>query len=257
MRCCICGKDMTNQPAMQDNLTGVVYCSSHSEYFYSLKNPDSFPFCQKCGFKYSPTHSQFAQGESQKCPACGNSLTLEEKRKVAQGEEPAMKPSPQPKKNKWWQIFTGQPQSFKPKTRISKIETIASEWGGLIASQIGDTVIYLHGGREIPAGKWLYFLYHLETTADRRIFFSDTACFWLHAQTPFKLQGMGNMYHPLPEGIQRIMTQDGNYAEWRKAFQAIDDYFSRDSGWRYQWSWKSERVEHFMAGKCSDWVSAG
>jgi hypothetical protein len=138
--------------------------------------------------------------------------------------------------------------------RISRLKTM-EEWGGLLASKQGDTVIYLHGGKEIPAGEWLYFLYHLETQPDHRIIFSDTACFWLRIPRPFALGGPGNMYYPIPKEIKDFIIQDGSYAEWNNAFHAIDDYFSRDDGWKYQWSWRTNRVKHFMSGECSAWVS--
>lgn len=139
--------------------------------------------------------------------------------------------------------------------RISTLKTMG-EWGGLLASKQGNTVIYLYGGIEIPAGEWLYFLYHLETQPDHRIIFSDTACFWLKIPTPFDLsEPGGNMYHPIPKEIKDFIIQDGSYAEWNNAFHAIDDYFSKDQGWKNQWSWRTNRVKHFMSGECSDWVS--
>lgn len=144
--------------------------------------------------------------------------------------------------------------SNDPASRISKLEMIG-EWGGLLASKQGDKVIYLYGGEEIPTGDWLYFLYHLKTLPDNRITFSRTACFWLKVTKPFRLEGYGNMYYPVPKGIEHYIIQDGNYSEWKNAFQAIDDYFCKDKGWQYQWSWKTKGVENFMAGKCSDWIS--
>jgi hypothetical protein len=63
------------------------------------------------------------------------------------------------------------------------------------------------------------------------------------------------MYYPIPKEIKDFIIQDGSYAEWNNAFHAIDDYFSRDDGWKYQWSWRTNRVKHFMSGECSAWVS--
>lgn len=70
MRCCICGQDMTGKPVMQDRMTGVVYCQTDSEYFYSLKDPRAFASCESCGFKYSNAYSLFAKDVTSRCPNC-------------------------------------------------------------------------------------------------------------------------------------------------------------------------------------------
>ena len=254
MRCCICGNDMTGRPAMQDRMTGAAYCPKHSEFFHTLKDPNNFSSCHKCGFNYSKPYSQFAQGNTPKCPNCGITLKLTEITENGKKTPAASKTNSQPPSRKWWQFFIRKPQVVNLRSRISKLKTIG-EWGGLLASKLGDNVIYLYGGKEIPAGEWLYFLYHLETQPDNRIIFSDTACFWLKVSNSFELSGSGNMYHPIPKEIERCFIQDESYAEWKKAFQAIDDYFYKDDGWKYQWSWKTNRVKQFMAGECSDWVS--
>ncbi len=130
------------------------------------------------------------------------------------------------------------------------------EWGGILVSRPGDTIIYLHGGLQVPVGEWLYFLYHLETLPDRRVVFSDAACFWLTASAPFALSGYGNMYYPVPPGIDELIGRDQNHAEWAAAFRAVDNYFSTRVGWKNQWSWRTARVKRFMSAECSDWVSS-
>jgi HEAT repeat protein len=74
MKCCICGQDMGDLPAMQDRATGVVYCPNHSEYFYALKDPNAFSSC-RCGFKFSSRLSRFPSGL---CPVCGRALVRAE-----------------------------------------------------------------------------------------------------------------------------------------------------------------------------------
>lgn len=74
MRCCICGKDMSGQPVMQDNNAGVVYCMNDYSYFDSFQHYNPFTACKNCGFKFSKEYSEFYKGKGSKCPACGKNL---------------------------------------------------------------------------------------------------------------------------------------------------------------------------------------
>ncbi len=139
-------------------------------------------------------------------------------------------------------------------SRIRKLKP-KGEWGALLVSKKGEEVISLHGGIEIPKGIWLLFLYHLETLPDHRIIFSDVSCLWLNVLEPIELKGYSNMFRPVPDGIEKYLLKDENYPEWENAFKEIDRYFSKDEGWRYQWSWRSERVNNFMLGNCRNWIS--
>jgi len=109
----------------------------------------------------------------------------------------------------------------------------------------------------VPVGEWLYLLHHLETLPDGRIIFADAACFWIQTAAPFAIRSLGgNMFRPVPDGTNDLVIGDGSYADWGKAFAAIDAYFSNnDSGWRYQWSWRTDRVKALMLGRYSDWIT--
>lgn len=72
MRCIICGKDLSGQPAMRDNVTGILYCSQHSSYMDAI-NAGTISSCPACGFRYSQAHSSFPNAT---CPSCGSPLTV-------------------------------------------------------------------------------------------------------------------------------------------------------------------------------------
>ncbi len=145
----------------------------------------------------------------------------------------------------------------KAERRIASLKTTGTgvrtgEWHDVYASKQGDAV--LAGGAAIPAGEWLCFLYHFEPMPrpDDRIIVSDIACFWLKIPAQIELEG-GSVY-PLPDEITGSIVADGDYAEWKCAFQAIDKYLSEGEA-KYQWSWRTERVKRFMSGGSSDWIS--
>ncbi len=139
-------------------------------------------------------------------------------------------------------------------SRIRKLKA-KGEWGGLLVSKNGEEVVELHGGVIIPNGNWLLFLFHLETMQDGRIIFSDSSCVWLNLLESFELKAYSNMFYPVPNGIEKYLTNDGSYPDWEKAFQSIDHYFSNDKDWQYQWSGKSERINNLLLGKLSNWIS--
>jgi hypothetical protein len=152
-------------------------------------------------------------------------------------------------------------QSKEIRARIDEMKIISPDrWIGLVVSKHGDFIREVYGSMpEITVGKWLYFAFDIETQPDRRIIFSDIACFWLNATKPIKIKTMGNMFRPIPEDIEHFLIKDENYSEWRKAFQAVDEYFAASEisrGWRNQWSWRTDRVKHFMNGQISNWISS-
>jgi hypothetical protein len=151
-----------------------------------------------------------------------------------------------------------QPFDYKKHPRIAEMKMINEQWIGIAASKKGDAVIELYGSKKIPVGEWLYFAFQIKTQPDHRLIFSDSACFWLNIPDIFTIKDGSNMFRPIPEEIDPFIIQDGNYTEWKNAFQAVDDYFSNSEvryGWRNQWSWKTGRVKQFMAGQCLDWIS--
>ena len=128
------------------------------------------------------------------------------------------------------------------------------EWMGILASRDGAVAEFLYGDTDVPAGEWLYFLYHDQALPDGRHICSDTACFWVLVSTAFRNQS--HTHSPIPEEMRAFIIQDGSYAEWKDAFSAIDELFSNEESYKYQWSWRTERVKRFMTGECPDWVSA-
>jgi hypothetical protein len=143
-------------------------------------------------------------------------------------------------------------------SRIAKISAINPQWNwfGLVVSKHGDTVIESSSNWRIPAGEWLYFAFHLEGQPDNRIFFAHAACFWIKTPADFEARdGFGWLFKPVPKEIDRFIVQDGNYSEWKEAFQAVDKRFSNDDHLKYQWSWRTDRVKRLMAGEYSNWVS--
>lgn len=149
----------------------------------------------------------------------------------------------------------------KKSPRISKMSAINREWIGLIVSKEGDKINELNGGSrkgsEVPIGNWIYFAFHIETLPDHRLIFANGACFWLSVSSPFTVDKKENsMFMPIPKGIDRFIVKDENYAEWEKAFKAIDDYFPKED-WKYQWSWRTDKVKQLMKGQLSDWITTG
>lgn len=71
VRCCICGTDLSSQPAMRDNVTNLAYCRSHASSM-SAHDADDLSRCPVCAFRFVYPRATF--DPKGPCPACGSNL---------------------------------------------------------------------------------------------------------------------------------------------------------------------------------------